>query len=133
MRIFVIHSGCDYNKINELIKNIENTIYKIKILILKKGLPLIWKVNAYNKIKKANLILAIIGKNSYKSKYIAWEIKKAIISNKKIVVYKLNDDNILPELLYIKNEFNDKILNDKVVYSTEKFDDLITYINKIYD
>ena len=52
MRIFVIHSGCDYNKVNEIIKDIENTINNIKILILKKGLPLIWKVNAYNKIKK---------------------------------------------------------------------------------
>lgn len=129
MKIFVVHSGCDSAKVDEIIKNIIKDTNKTEILRLKKGAPLLWRIDASNKIKKANLILVIVGENSHISKYIAWEIKKSIRKNKEIVVYKLNDKYDLPNSLLIKNEFTGENENKYKVYNKDEFKDLESYIN----
>lgn len=129
MKIFVIHSGSDYNEVKGIIETIKNDTNKTDILMLKNGLPFIWKLDAKDKIKKANLILVVVGKKSYQSKYIAWEIRKAIKKKKEIVIFNLDDKNKLPDSLYTKNEFTDEKINNYKVYDKDRISDLVLYIN----
>lgn len=129
MKIFVIHSGSDYNEVKEIIGVIKNGTNKTDLLMLKNGLPFVWKIEAKSKIKKANLILVVVGKTSYQSKYISWEIRKAINKKKEIVILKLSDKNILPNSLYTKNEFTDEKINIYTEYDKDSISDLLSYIN----
>lgn len=129
MKIFVIHSGSDYNEVKEIIGVIKNGTNKTDLLMLKNGLPFVWRIEAKSKIKKANLILVVVGKTSYQSKYISWEIRKAINKKKEIVILKLSDKNILPNSLYTKNEFTDEKINIYTEYDKDSISDLLSYIN----
>ena len=48
------------------------------------------------KINDATIFLCLVGKHSYKSKWIEWEISKAIELKKKIVAVKIEPSNTAP-------------------------------------
>ena len=77
MNVFVIHSGADYDATNGIISTLKKKVYSLNTLILKNG-SCFWKLDASQKIKKAQMVLFVVGENSHKSPYIAWEIKEAI-------------------------------------------------------
>ncbi|SRR6266496_810981 len=51
-------------------------------------------------INESSIFLVIVGKRTYKSQWINWEIKKAIELNKKLVAVKTTRDNTTPDSLY---------------------------------
>ena len=51
------------------------------------------------RIKDATYLLCIIGKNSHKSEWIAWEIKKALELNKKLVAVKIDSEYTSPSAI----------------------------------
>jgi len=52
------------------------------------------------KINSATHFLCIVGEETYKSGWVAWEIDKAVELNKKIVAVKTSKDNTTPDELY---------------------------------
>lgn len=48
------------------------------------------------KINESTYFLCLIGKKTHNSNWIAWEIKKAIELNKKLIAVKIDNENISP-------------------------------------
>lgn len=110
MNIFVIHSNSDLSATEEVIDSLKREDYSINTLILKNG-PFFWKIDASNKIKKSQMVLFVLGENSHKSPYIAWEIKESIKLKKPIYILKLNSENKLHTALFIKDSFSNEEQN----------------------
>lgn len=53
-----------------------------------------------NKIKSSEVFLCLIGKHTYKSDWVKWEIDKALELNKKIVAVKINNSYQSPDNIY---------------------------------
>ncbi len=128
MNVFVIHSGADYDATDKIVSTLKQKAYSLNTLILKNG-TCFWKLDASQKIKKAQMVLFVVGENSHKSPYIAWEIKEAIRRNKPIYILKLNDENLLHEALYVKDPFTGEKKNYGKVVTAEQIEDII----KSYD
>lgn len=123
VNIFIIHSGKDRSKAEE-IKSILIANEHANVLLLDNRT--FWKIDAKNKIKKSQVILYIVGDNSFNSKNIDWELKQSIKLNKIIYVYKLNDNNKINDVLRIKDKFSNKTIK----YEKE-IDDINVVSNRI--
>ncbi len=125
MNAFIIHSSKDAEAVRNNINIIQNSIETFSPLILDNGGAL-WKLSARDKIKKSNLILFFVGKESHKSPYIGWEIMTSIKYNKQIIVVKLDHTYRYHEALEYKDDFT-KITK---IYGKEKsIDELIKYLH----
>ena len=51
-------------------------------------------------INDSTTFLVIVGKQTYKSEWVSWEIEKAQNLRKKIIAVKTNRENITPPVLY---------------------------------
>jgi hypothetical protein len=51
------------------------------------------------KINNATYFLCIIGKKTHKSKWVKWEIEKAVELKKKIIAVKIEKDNTSPDAI----------------------------------
>lgn len=124
VNVFVVHSGEDRsiveNKVNELRSK------NINVLLLENKEN--WKPEAKKKIKEANIVLFIVGKNSHKSENIDWEMKQSIAKNKLIIYHKLNKKYELNESLITKDKFS----NMNIIYGIEieNFKDVVNRIVK---
>ncbi|MGN1102873.1 MAG: TIR domain-containing protein [Huintestinicola sp.] len=125
MRIFVIHSGADRTTVKEKIDEIGKKTTGSEFLMLKNGGKL-WKLDAKNMIKKAQLVLVFVGKNSSKSPNIAWEINAAQKANKEIITILLNESNELPPALFRDNTFTRE---KQITGETKNIDEVINVIN----
>ncbi len=124
MNIFVIHSGADFEATDKIISAIKQKAYSTNALILKNG-NCFWKIDASKKIKKSQMVLFVVGENSHKSPYIAWEIKEAIKFKKPIYILKLNEDNIIHDALYIYDSFTNEKKNYGTVITTDELLNII--------
>ena len=128
MNVFVIHSGADYDATNGIISTLKKKVYSLNTLILKNG-SCFWKIDASQKIKKAQMVLFVVGENSHKSPYIAWEIKEAIKFKKPIYILKLNEENQLHDALLVEDGFSKEKQNYGNVVTVEELSNVI----KSYD
>ena len=128
MNVFVIHSGADYDATNGIISTLKKKVYSLNTLILKNG-SCFWKLDASQKIKKAQMVLFVVGENSHKSPYIAWEIKEAIKFKKPIYILKLNEENQLHDALLVEDGFSKEKQNYGNVVTVEELSNVI----KSYD
>ena len=51
------------------------------------------------------MVLFVVGKKSYESPYIAWEIKESMKRKKPIYILKLNEKNQLHDALFVLEPF----------------------------
>lgn len=127
MNIFIIHSGVDMASAKEKALQImeindENSYHKkANVLFLK--YRRIWKPEAKRRMKAAQIVLYIVGKDGHKSKNIDWEIRQAQKLKKAIVIwneggYELNGQ------LYV---------NDPFAKSSELQYKQITTIQELYE
>ena len=128
MNVFVIHSGADYDATNGIISTLKKKVYSLNTLILKNG-SCFWKLDASQKIKKAQMVLFVVGENSHNSPYIAWEIKEAIKFKKPIFILKLNEENQLHDALLVEDGFSKEKQNYGKVVTVEELSNVI----KSYD
>lgn len=119
MNVFVIHSGADYDATDKIISSLKQKAYSLNTLILKNG-NCFWKFDASKKIKKSQMVLFIVGENSHKSPYIAWEIKEAIKYKKTVYILKLNEENQLHNALYVEDDFTEEKKNYGKIISAEE-------------
>lgn len=128
MNVFVIHSGADYEAASQVIASLKQKAYSLNTLILTNG-NCFWKVDASKKIKKSQMVLFVVGENSHKSPYIAWEIKEAIKHKKPIYILKLNEENQLHDALLVEDDFTKEKVNYGKVVTVEALSNVI----KSYD
>lgn len=89
MDVFVIHSGANYETVTAQMASAKDANYRFNYTILSNGGPF-WKKGAARKIKNSQIVLVVLGENSYKSDNIAWEIEKARELDKPIYIVKLS-------------------------------------------
>lgn len=124
MNVFVIHSGSDKDNVTQILSELKKVSHHFNPLILKNGGKM-WKAEASQKIKKAQMIVFFVGKNSHSSPNIAWEIKTAIKQKKPIYTVKLKDEYESHKSLILTDSFSGKESNyDKLI----SYDDLILLI-----
>lgn len=128
MNVFVIHSGSDYDKVKQTLKNLRQKIYSLNSVIMEKR-SIFWPLKAYANIKKSQMVLFVVGKKSFDSSFIAWEIKTAIKYNKPIYILKLDKDNQLHDALYVL----DKLTNEKLNYGKEVSNEELVSIIETYN
>ena len=92
MNIFIIHSGADHDIVAAKLMEMKRHVYSLNPLMLENG-GAFWKVDAAQKIKKAQMVLFFVGENSHKSPYIAWELKKAQKEDKPVYTILLDEKN----------------------------------------
>lgn len=68
MNIFIVHSGADRDYVYEKKEEIKNSCSKANILLLE--YRKIWRPEVRRLMKSAQMILYIVGKESYKSRNI---------------------------------------------------------------
>jgi hypothetical protein len=113
----------------EVIDSLKREDYSINTLILKNG-PFFWKIDASNKIKKSQMVLFVLGENSHKSPYIAWEIKESIKLKKPIYILKLNSEYKLHTALFIKDSFSNEEQNYGSLVTKDELISIIKSYNK---
>lgn len=92
MNIFVVHSGSDRDVVlHRLVAPLEKKESRAKTLVLQ-GQNKLWKREALQLLKQAQMILFVVGKTSATSPNIGWELKQAIRLHKKIYFYKLDPE-----------------------------------------
>ena len=128
MDIFIIHSGCDKAKVDEIILNIKKTAFSFNALVLGNGGKL-WKNGAKKKIKKAQMIVFFVGEESHLSPNIDWEIQTAIKFKKPIYTVKLHESYIINKSLQTVNDFSE----EREYYSTDITLEGIEKVIKDYD
>jgi hypothetical protein len=90
----------------------------------------LWKIDAKQKIKKAQMVVFFIGETSYQSDNIDWEIRKAIKYNKPIYTILLGE-NYHPNYTLIKT---DSYSGVKSHYNTwRSYDQLLEQIRNFED
>ena len=129
MKIFVIHSGNDKQAVKEQIAFIENATISSEILMLKNGGKL-WKFDAGNMIKQAQLVLLFVGAASFSSSNIAWEINAAKKAGKTIFTVLLAPENQLPSALYVLDDFTREMKNCSMIKTTGEVIDAINEYNQ---
>lgn len=132
MNIFIVHSGADRDYVYEKKEEIKNSCSKANILLLE--YRKIWRPEVRRLMKSAQMILYIVGKESYKSRNINWELKEAIKLNKSVVYLKIDDTCRLNKVLQAKDPFTkeDIELADRVFNVQELVDIIMSYENSKY-
>ena len=132
MNIFIVHSGADRDYVYEKKEEIKNSCSKANILLLE--YRKIWRPEVRRLMKSAQMILYIVGKESYKSRHINWELKEAIKLNKSVVYLKIEDTYRLNKVLQAKDPFTkeDIELADRVFNVQELVDIIMSYENGKY-
>ena len=107
MNVFVIHSYGDRDAVSAELAKLKRKDLALNPLMLVNG-GKFWKIDAARKIKKAQLVLFFVGKNSYKSPYIAWELKQAQKVDKPIYTILLDPSNKRHDALLVSDDFSGK-------------------------
>ena len=68
--VFVIHSGGNYDTVMAEMAKAKDRNYRFNYTILSNGGPF-WKRGAERRIKKSQIVLVVLGEQSYKSENIA--------------------------------------------------------------
>ena len=144
MDIFVIHSGGDHDEVVKRLQQLKAKNKHLNALMLESGSspqkpqehaaqeekvaprhPLVqalakklWWLEAERKIRRAQLVVFYVGKNSHTSPYIGWELKRAIRHNKTVCTIKLDEayEDGHPAL-QVKNRFSRRL---------QRYDKLLT-------
>lgn len=105
MNLFVIHSGADRETVSQKLSELKRKAFALNPLMLENGGPF-WKADAAAKIRKAQIVLFFVGKNSHSSPYIAWELKQAQKDDKPVFTVLLEDGNIRHDALMYRDAFS---------------------------
>lgn len=133
MNVFVIHSTKDEEEVEKHILNLKRKAYNINTLLLKNG-NCFWKLSANSKIKKAQIVLFFLGKESHLSPYIGWELSQAIKHKKPIYTIKLDENNICHEATTVEDEYSGAEKQyDQIINPCDLIDVINNYEKGIYD
>ncbi len=139
MKIFIVHSGSD----KERVLNLQKKIYektKADLLMLSgtqtDSKDEAWKKEAKEKIKEANVIIYILGEKSHASKNIDFELSVAINKKKQILLLRLNQDanDKINAVLFKEDKYmtSNAHTSNKCLFKEVSLDDLTKFIQYGY-
>ncbi len=138
MKIFIVHSGADYDRVNTLQKSIyQQTGADLLALESKTNKDeTSWKKEAKEKIKIADVILYILGEQSHTSQNIDFELKKALQYKKQILLLRLNTEqpDKVNDVLFCEDKYmsSSNITNKKPLYKEVRLEELTKFIQYGY-
>lgn len=131
MNIFVVHSGSDRKTIiPAIVTPIEDADKRAKVLMLGDG-GKHWKKEAARLLDKAQMVLFVVGAESFASPNIEWELKRAIAGNKEIIYLKLDEKNKLHSALTGVDRFTKKV--DTIGKEVKSVEDVIERVRRYED
>ena len=104
MNIFIIHSGEDMETICQKKEELCGKCSKARVLLLEYR-RLMWKREAKQLMRQAQMILYLVGENSWKSANINWELNTAIQYGKSIVCCRLKPGYEINPILRSRDPF----------------------------
>lgn len=104
MKIFVVHSGSDWDRAVEIKEEIQDSEDRAHVVILDNKRRF-WKREARKLIQQADMVLFIVGEKSHTSSNIDWELARALKHEKPILVHPLESSNEVNECLYESDRF----------------------------
>ncbi|MDR0913963.1 MAG: TIR domain-containing protein [Oscillospiraceae bacterium] len=105
MRIFVIHSFSDVQRVDEIVSHIQQQCFNVSILRLENDRQY-WKSISKSFIKSSDAILVCVGEKTHLSTNIEWEVNEAKRLGRIIYVMRLAENNQVPCSLFGKDEFS---------------------------
>ena len=132
MKIFIIHRGNDYDRVETLKSQIKDLVEVDLLSLSSNPNNKSWFQEAKSKIKQSDLILYALGKNTHESKNVDLEIRYAIKKKKQILLFRLNPDeqSIINQSLFKKDEYSN---TDKPLFKEIVLQDLTKIISCGYD
>lgn len=96
--VFFSHKSSDEERVLELKKRLRNLLQNFPIKDVAEDVPYIdeWKVAATPIIKSCDLLVCIVGEDTYQSEPVNWEIREAYEFNKPIIITKMGKGLKLP-------------------------------------
>ncbi len=147
VNVFIVHSGTDYDYVTkevepflrgESIKEGSgiSTENNANILTLRSGIPSHWKRDTLKQIKKAQIVIVVIGSDAKDPRKVAtmgWEVRQALKLHKQLVILNRGDYDI-PSYLIQPDRFSGVEQQVAKVQSLEKIKEHIdNYANGRYD
>nr|MBR4279672.1 hypothetical protein [Clostridia bacterium] len=116
MNVFVVHCGCDRNIVQKQVVASMDSLEKRANLLVMASEKKLWKRNALQMIRQAQMVLFVVGKTSCSNPNVGWELRQAIRLHKKIYYYKLDQSFDLHPDLNGTDRFTKKVgpLGDQV-------------------
>lgn len=125
MNIFIVHSGEDIELVNQKKEELCEKCSKARVLLLEYR-RMMWKREARQLIKQAQMILYLVGENSSSSRNIRWELKKALQYGKSVICYKLAPQYPISPILKSRDPFtHEEILLAEEVGSIDEIADMV--------
>ena len=132
MKIFIIHRGSDYDKIEELKTQIKNLVEVDLLSLSSNPNNTNWFKEAKLKINQSDLILYALGQTTHESENVDLEIKYAIKKQKRILLFRLNpnEKSTINYTLFKKDEYSNV---EKPLFKEILLQDLARIIKCGYD
>ena len=131
MKIFIIHRGNDYDRI-QLLKEEINDVVKVDLLSLSSNPDnKNWFDEAKQKIKQSDMILYALGSTTHESPNVDDEIRYSLKKKKQILLIRLNPDknDVINSSLFKKDSYNN---TDKPLYKEIEISDLARVLKQGY-
>ena len=132
MKIFIIHRGNDYDKVQILKETINNSIDVDLLSLSSNPDNTKWFKEAKLKINQSDLILYALGETTHESENVDKEINYAIKKKKQILLYRLDENkkSVINRSLFKKDEYTNV---DKPLFKEIKIKDLTRIIDCGYN
>ena len=127
MKIFIIHRGADFDRVEELKKQVKERVRVDLLALTSDPEDKKWFKEAKEKIGQSDLVLYVLGKTTHESENVDREILYALKKKKQILLYRLDPegDDIINTPLFKKDSFNNV---DKPLFKEIVLDDLTRII-----
>ena len=124
MKIFIIHRGLDYEKVEKLKAKITETVNVDLLALESNNDNEKWYKEAKKKINQSDMVLYALGDQTYDSDNVDLEIKYSLKKKKQILLYRLNPEqnDTISKALYKKDAYNNKEIP---LYKEFVLDDLV--------
>ncbi len=132
MKIFIIHRGNDYDRV-QILKAQVNDLVSVDLLSLSSNPDnKNWFKEAKTKIDQSDLVLYVLGETTYESENVDREIKYALKKKKQILLFRLDPDadSKINRTLFKKDEFTSA---DKPLFKEIQLQDLTRILRCGYD
>ncbi len=132
MKIFIIHRGNDFQRVEQLKKQVKAIVDVDLLALTSNAKNTDWFKEAQAKINQSDLVLYVLGATTYQSKNVDDEIKYALKKKKKILLYRLegNERSIISATLFKKDGYSGI---DKPLFKEIAIEDLTRIIRYGYD
>ena len=96
--IFFSNRNADRNRVDRLLAELKSLLPNMPFDDVSKAVPISdnWQVVATSILESCDAMVCLVGKDTYESEAIAWEIREAHRLAKPLVIVKMSPEHIIP-------------------------------------